>query len=159
MPSELEIALRLFKTAKEVGYTDELLDALADRHDLFRSLLKLQKGLLEFGPRQESDRQQLAKLLVTPIDAFDVTVRCMNSLRNSSIRTMGDLVKQTEERMLASKIIGKGAMRDIVGLLESNSLNFGMVFETMDDGEVLVTDWGTPPIRILDRMPDDEDED
>ena len=40
----------------------------------------------------------MADLLRTPIDDFELSVRSVNSLKNSNIRTLGDLVKMTESQ-------------------------------------------------------------
>ena len=53
----------------------------------------------------------------------------MNSLKNSNIRTLGDLVRQTESQILQVKNFGKKSLHEIADLLEREGLNFGMRFE------------------------------
>ncbi len=101
-----------------------------------------------------SDAARLALLLKTPIDDLELSVRSVNSLKNSNIRSLGDLVKQTETQILEVKNFGKKSLQEIADLLEREGLNFGMRFEENGDG-VRVIDWGTPPSRAAANAPDD----
>lgn len=92
------------------------------------------------------DAHRLAQVLATSIDDLDLSVRSVNSLKNSNIRTLGDLVRQTETQILAVKNFGKKSLNEIAELLEREGLNFGMKFEETHDG-VRVIDRGTPPNR------------
>lgn len=104
-----------------------------------------------------TDAQRLAQLLSTSIDALELSVRSVNSLKNSNIRSLGDLVRQTESQIIQVKNFGKKSLQEIADLLEREGLNFGMKFEDSGDG-VRVTDWGTPPSRAAANAPDDEEE-
>jgi DNA-directed RNA polymerase subunit alpha len=109
------------------------------------------------GAEGSSDAAKLAELLRTPIDDLHLSVRSVNSLKNSSIRSLGDLVRQTETQILQVKNFGKKSLQEIADLLEKEGLNFGMKFEESTDG-VRVADWGTPPSRAAANAPDDEEE-
>ncbi len=101
------------------------------------------------------DGQRLAGLLKTPIDDLELSVRSVNSLKNSNIRSLGDLVRQTESQILQVKNFGKKSLQEIADLLEREELNFGMRFEESGDGIMRVLDWGTPPSRAAAAAPDD----
>src|SRR5919199_1846491 len=100
---------------------------------------------------------RLSSLLRTPIDDLELSVRSVNSLKNSSIRTLGDLVRQTESQILQVKNFGKKSLQEIADLLERERLNFGMRFEEADGG-LRVLDWGTPPSQAAAAAPDDMEE-
>ena len=105
-----------------------------------------------------ADGIRLAGLLRTPIDDLELSVRSVNSLKNSSIRSLGDLVRQTEEQILKVKNFGKKSLSEIATLLEREGLNFGMKFEENGDGGVRVVDWGTPASRAAAKAPDEPEE-
>jgi DNA-directed RNA polymerase subunit alpha len=109
------------------------------------------------GEGGDADAVRLAQLLRTPIDDLELSVRSVNSLKNSSIRTLGDLVRQTENQILQVKNFGKKSLQEIADLLERENLNFGMRFEESGEG-VRVLDQGTPPSRAAAAAPDDEEE-
>ena len=109
------------------------------------------------GAEGSSDAARLAELLRTPIDDLTLSVRSVNSLKNSSIRSLGDLVRQTETQILQVKNFGKKSLQEIADLLEKEGLNFGMRFEESTAG-VRVVDWGTPPSRAAANAPDDEED-
>src|ERR687884_317116 len=100
------------------------------------------------------DAARLSQLLRTPIDDLELSVRSVNSLKNSNIRTLGDLVRQTESQILQVKNFGKKSLQEIADLLEREGLNFGMRFEDADGG-LRVLDWGTPPSHAAAAAPDD----
>ncbi len=90
-------------------------------------------------------RDKLARL----IDDFGLSVRSLNSLKNSNIRTLRDLVQYTEDDLLKVKNVGEKALKEIADLLRAQELNFGMLFEEADD-DLRVAQAGTPPsARIM----------
>src|SRR5690242_7134155 len=103
------------------------------------------------------DAARLAQLLRTPIDDLELSVRSVNSLKNSNIRTLGDLVRQTESQILQVKNFGKKSLQEIADLLEREGLNFGMRYEENGEG-VRILDWGTPASRAAAAAPDDMEE-
>jgi DNA-directed RNA polymerase subunit alpha len=109
------------------------------------------------GGESSGDAARLAELFRTPIDELDLSVRSVNSLKNSNIRSLGDLVRQTESQILQVKNFGKKSLQEIADLLEREGLNFGMRYEENGEG-VRITDWGTPPSRAAAAAPDDEEE-
>ncbi|MGZ8377535.1 MAG: DNA-directed RNA polymerase subunit alpha [Gemmatirosa sp.] len=109
------------------------------------------------GDATGGDARRMADLLRTPIDDLELSVRSVNSLKNSNIRTLGDLVRQTESQILQVKNFGKKSLQEIADLLEREGLNFGMRYEEAGDG-VRITDWGTAPSRAAANAPEDDDE-
>jgi DNA-directed RNA polymerase subunit alpha len=71
-------------------------------------------------------------------------VRSLNSLKNSNIRTLRDLVEFSEDDLLKVKNVGEKAIQEIAELLQREGLNFGMRFEDAD-GDLRVANPGTPP--------------
>jgi len=90
------------------------------------------------------DAARLRDLLAKPIDECGLSVRSINSLKNSSINTLGDLVRYSEEDMLKVKNVGEKALGEIAELLRREGLNFGMAFEE-SEGDLVVTNPGAAP--------------
>jgi DNA-directed RNA polymerase subunit alpha len=90
----------------------------------------------------------LKDILGRSIDDVGLSVRSVNSLKNSNIRTLGDLVQFREEDLLKVKNVGEKALGEIAELLRRQGLNFGMHFEDGADG-VRVLDPGAPPMAQL----------
>jgi DNA-directed RNA polymerase subunit alpha len=86
----------------------------------------------------------LAQRVARPIDDLGLSVRSLNSLKNSNIRTLRDLVEFTEEDLLKVKNVGEKALAEIGDLLRREGLNFGMRF-TEADGALVVADPGAMP--------------
>jgi DNA-directed RNA polymerase subunit alpha len=91
-------------------------------------------------PTPGSLRQRLNRL----IDDFGLSVRSLNSLKNSNIRTLRDLVEFSEDDLLKVKNVGEKAIQEIADLLQREGLNFGMRFEEVD-GDLRITHPGIPP--------------
>jgi DNA-directed RNA polymerase subunit alpha len=133
--------------------------ALAQTHfQYFTSFGSSAAGSAGIGDASSADGLRLAGLLRTPIADLELSVRSVNSLKNSSIRSLGDLVRQTETQILNVKNFGKKSLSEIAELLEREGLNFGMKFEESGDGGVRTVDWGTPPSRAAANAPDDVEE-
>jgi DNA-directed RNA polymerase subunit alpha len=133
--------------------------ALAQSHfQFFASFGSHTSAPMSFGGEGGGgDAARLAHLFKTPIDDLELSVRSVNSLKNSSIRSLGDLVRQTENQILQVKNFGKKSLQEIADLLEREGLNFGMRYEEGGDG-VRIIDWGTAPSRAAANAPDDEEE-
>jgi DNA-directed RNA polymerase subunit alpha len=118
--------------------------ALAQEH--FRHFVEFGKVPVQRGERAVAGagdaglRDRLARV----IDDFGLSVRSLNSLKNSNIRTLGDLVQLTEDELLKVKNVGEKALTEIGDLLRAQGLNFGMRYEEAD-GTVRITDQGTAP--------------
>src|SRR5258705_5984102 len=87
---------------------------------------------------------RLREVLARSIDDVGLSVRSINSLKNSNIRTLGDLVQYKEEDLLKVKNVGEKALGEIAELLRREGLNFGMRFEDAE-GEIRILDPGMVP--------------
>ncbi len=92
-----------------------------------------------------TDVERLRGLFVRSIDDCGLSVRSINSLKNSNIRTLGDLVRNTEEQLLKVRNVGEKAVAEIAELLIREGLNFGMQWEEQE-GAFKILDPGTKPV-------------
>src|SRR5205814_1882778 len=80
-----------------------------------------------------------------PLDrTMPVDVVRIDSIKNSNIRTLGDLVQYREEDLLKVKNVGEKALGEIAELLRREGLNFAMKVEEAE-GELRVLEQGVPP--------------
>lgn len=100
----------------------------------------------------EPDDARLRDLLQKPIDDCGLSVRSINSLKNSNISTLGDLVRYSKDDLLKVKNVGEKALEEIAELLRREELSFGMEFEDKA-GDLVVTNPGSLPASEADAEP------
>lgn len=78
--------------------------------------------------REEKDEQfeKVKKILLTPVDELDLSVRSQNCLRSAQIKTIADLVSKNESEMLHYRNFGRKSLAELGELIESFGLHFGM---------------------------------
>jgi DNA-directed RNA polymerase subunit alpha len=88
---------------------------------------------------QERREDKRNKILRTPINDFELSVRSRNCLAKMNIRTLGDLVKKTEPELLSYKNFGETSLNEIKEILRNKGLRLGMTVE-----ELAGRDFGVP---------------
>jgi DNA-directed RNA polymerase subunit alpha len=99
---------------------------ILQRHlDIFVSFGQLPEEAEE---EQEMTKEELAlyEKLKLPISELELSVRSSNCLRETNIKTIGDLVKRNEDDMLGIKNFGKKSLTEIKELLAGMGLSLGM---------------------------------
>mgnify|MGYP006296711583 FL=1 len=66
------------------------------------------------------------KLLLTPVDALELTVRTYNCLKAENIFTIGDLVRRTELELLRMPNFGRKSLTEVKEILWGRNLKLGM---------------------------------
>ncbi len=76
----------------------------------------------------EKDEQfeMIKKILLTPVDELDLSVRSQNCLRSAEIKTISDLVSKNESEMLHFRNFGRKSLAELTELIEDFGLSFGM---------------------------------
>lgn len=82
----------------------------------------------EVGDHEELDLEdeRLRRLLDTPVEELELSVRSSNCLRNENIRTIGDLTRRTEEEIAKTRNFGRKSLDEIKKRLEERGLQLGM---------------------------------
>jgi DNA-directed RNA polymerase subunit alpha len=79
--------------------------------------------------------ERLRDLFDRPIeDLAELSVRSRNSLQKENIRTLGELIRRTEEEMLGIENFGKKSLKEIQDFLAEHQLRFGMQIREGDGG-------------------------
>lgn len=93
---------------------------------------------MEFGklPEEEIEveeksveKEEFDEKLNTPVLELELSVRSANCLREAKIKTIGDMVRKSEQEMLKYRNFGKKSLNEIRAILHKMNLDFGMKFE------------------------------
>jgi DNA-directed RNA polymerase subunit alpha len=69
---------------------------------------------------------QMRKLLKTPLEDMDLSVRAYNCLKAAKISTLSELVKYDTNELLKFRNFGRKSLMEIEALIQEKGLNFGM---------------------------------
>ncbi|MFA6216110.1 MAG: DNA-directed RNA polymerase subunit alpha [Candidatus Omnitrophota bacterium] len=114
-------------TNGSISPKDALLYAsnILQRHlDIFVNFGQLPEEQEE--PEMTKEEVALYEKLRLPISELELSVRSSNCLREANIKTISDLVKRSEEEMLAFKNFGKKSLMEIKQLIGGMGLSLGM---------------------------------
>ena len=78
---------------------------------------------------QDAEFQRVRKVLMTPVDELELSVRSHNCLRAASIRTIADLVRRDEAELLKFRNFGRKSLAELSEIIERENLRFGMDVE------------------------------
>lgn len=119
--------------------------ALAQEH--FRYFVEFGKLSQDGGHGSDAGAgdADLRSRLGRSIDDLGLSVRSLNSLKNSNIRTLKDLVEFSADDLLKVKNVGDKALQEIGELLQREGLNLAMRFDD-SDGDLRIVDPGTTPL-------------
>ncbi len=70
--------------------------------------------------------ESITRLLQTPVEELELSVRSSNCLKNANIRTIGELTKKTEDDIAKTRNFGKKSLAEIKEKLQEWNLTLGM---------------------------------
>ncbi len=109
-------------------------DALAEASQLLKDHLLLFMNF-EVGEEEkpaaaaipeDANLSDYDRMLLTPIEELELSVRAYNCLKNAEIRNLRDLVQKTEDELLKTKNFGQKTLKEIKALLGEKDLSLGM---------------------------------
>ncbi len=107
-------------------------DAMAYAGKILRDHIQL---FINFDVEPESERvdsehdpefARIRKVLLTPVDELELSVRSHNCLRAANIRTIADLVRRDEAELLKFRNFGRKSLAELSEIIEREQLKFGM---------------------------------
>jgi DNA-directed RNA polymerase subunit alpha len=101
---------------------------------------------------QERREDKRNRILRTPINDFELSVRSRNCLVKMNVRTLGDLVKKTEAELLSYKNFGETSLQEIKEILGQKGLRLGMGTEELMSRDL--SEAAEVPSIPLEEMPD-----
>ena len=100
---------------------------------------------------QERQEDKRNKILRTPINDFELSVRSRNCLAKMGVYTLGDLVKKTEAELLSYKNFGETSLLEIKEILDAKGLRLGMGHDDLMSTAIGETDEApVPPEELPD---------
>lgn len=117
-------------------------DALAHAGKILRDHIQL---FINFDMEPEAEKEEseqdaefarIRKVLLTPVDELELSVRSHNCLRAANIKTIADLVRKDEAELLKFRNFGRKSLAELAEIVEAEKLTFGMdVGKYLKDGE------------------------
>ncbi len=77
-----------------------------------------------------AERNRLRKILLTPVDELELSVRAHNCLKAANIKTLGELVQLQESELLKFRNFGRKSLAELSEVVEICGLEFGMNVES-----------------------------
>ena len=74
----------------------------------------------------DEEEENIRKLLETPVEELELSVRSSNCLKNANIRSIGDLTMRTEDDIAKTRNFGKKSLLEIKEKLKEWNLSLGM---------------------------------
>jgi len=83
----------------------------------------------------DEELEALRELLSRSVDELELSVRSGNCLRRANIKTLGELVRRTEQDMLKYRNFGKQSLKEITEILAGMNLYLGMDVDAILGGK------------------------
>ncbi|QGJ72182.1 DNA-directed RNA polymerase alpha subunit domain [Planctomycetales bacterium 10988] len=82
-----------------------------------------------YNEEDQARTDHLRQIMSRPVTNFELSVRARNCLQRMGINSLGDLVKITEQELLASKNFGETSLLEIKEMMTANGLRLGQSVE------------------------------
>ncbi len=103
--------------------------------------------VMYYDEESERRRDKRNQVLEIPVTDFELSVRSRNCLKKMNIRTLGDLIRHTEQDLLSYKNFGETSLQEIKDMLASKGLYLGMAVEEAEEARGLPPAPGPIPAR------------
>ena len=75
---------------------------------------------------KDTESERIKKILLTPVDDLELSVRSHNCLKAANIKNLADLVRKDEGEMLKFRNFGRKSLSELMEIVENMGLEFGM---------------------------------
>jgi DNA-directed RNA polymerase subunit alpha len=76
--------------------------------------------------QKDSETERIKKILLTPVDDLELSVRSHNCLKAANIKNLAELVSKDEQEMLKFRNFGRKSLAELMEIVETLGLDFGM---------------------------------
>lgn len=105
---------------------DALAEAAKIAKDHFTVFINFDEDAILGDDDIDEEEERIKKLLDTPVEELELSVRSSNCLKNANIRSIGDLTSRTEEDIAKTRNFGKKSLQEIKEKLDEWNLGLGM---------------------------------
>ncbi len=86
--------------------------------------------------QKDSEKERIKKILLTNVDDLELSVRSHNCLKAANIKNLAELVRKDEAEMLKFRNFGRKSLAELMEIVESLNLEFGMDVDSYIKDEV-----------------------
>jgi DNA-directed RNA polymerase subunit alpha len=105
---------------------DAVADASKIMKDYLTHFINFNEEFLDEDHEVNEEAERRRKILDTPVEELELSVRSSNCLRNINVKTIGDLTHLTEDEISRTKNFGKKSLQEIKDKLAEYGLGLGM---------------------------------
>ena len=113
-------------TDGSISPENALAEAAKIAKDHFTIFINFDEDELETSGDIDEEEESVRKLLETPVEELELSVRSSNCLKNANIRTIGALTMKTEDDIAKTRNFGKKSLLEIKDKLKEWNLSLGM---------------------------------
>ncbi len=105
---------------------DAIAEAAKIAKDHFTIFINFDEDTVGVEDDVDEEEERIRKILETPVDELELSVRSSNCLKNANIRTIGELTSKTEDDIAKTRNFGKKSLLEIKEKLKEWNLELGM---------------------------------
>jgi len=113
-------------TDGSIAPENALAEAAKIAKDHFSIFINFDESIVSSNEEIDEEEEKVKKILNTPVEELELSVRSSNCLKNANIRTIGDLTKRSEEEIAKTRNFGKKSLTEIKEKLKEWNLSLGM---------------------------------
>jgi DNA-directed RNA polymerase subunit alpha len=113
-------------TDGSIGPEDALADASKILKDYLTHFINFNEEFHDEDHEVNEEAEKRRKILETPVEELELSVRSSNCLRNINVKSIGDLTHLTEDEISRTKNFGKKSLQEIKDKLSEYGLGLGM---------------------------------
>ncbi|MCK5156308.1 MAG: DNA-directed RNA polymerase subunit alpha [Spirochaetales bacterium] len=113
-------------TDGSIAPENALAEAAKIAKDHFSIFINFDESIVSSHEEIDEEEEKVKKILNTPVEELELSVRSSNCLKNANIRTIGDLTKKSEDEIAKTRNFGKKSLTEIKEKLKEWNLSLGM---------------------------------
>jgi DNA-directed RNA polymerase subunit alpha len=104
---------------------DTLAEAAKILKDLCSVFINFDENNLRLDEGFDEEDERIKQILNTPVEELELSVRSSNCLKNANIKTIGELIRKTEDDITKTRNFGKKSLQEIKEKLKEWNLSLG----------------------------------